>query len=391
MTTPSRQLMEDILRGRKPERVALYENVWPDTLAAWTEQGYPTIRVHKEAGAPHWRRTDGREEITLTAGLYEQPVPLWQQFDYDLLRVSVSFDTFPWRGYREVIEETDEWETVRNGAGGSLRYWKHKSGTPEHIDFRMVTREIWERDYRSHLLALDPLRFNLDQARNGLKEAAAAGKWIGYNSNFIWEILRSSLGDVTLYENLLLDPDWIQDFNRVYTDFFKMNFKFLFENAGMPAGVWFSEDLGYKNGLFASPKALGKLIFPYFKEMVDFLHGYNLPVILHSCGSVLQALPMILDAGFDALHPMERKAKDNDPFLFAEKYGDKIAFIGGLDARILETNDPDLIKREVASYIRGMKERGARLIFSSDHSISTLTRYESYKLALDVYRDNMLY
>jgi hypothetical protein len=46
---------------------------------------------------------------------------------------------------------------------------------------------------------------------------------------------------------------------------------------------------------------------------------------------------------------MERKAKDNDPFVFAEKYGDKIAFVG------------------------------------------TNTRYESYRYAVELYREHMMY
>ena len=60
------------------------------------------------------------------------------------------------------------------------------------------------------------------------------------------------------------------------------------------------EDLGYKNGLFASPKVLGELIFPYYKELVDFFHGYDLPVVLHTCGSTAEGLPLIVEAGFDA-------------------------------------------------------------------------------------------
>jgi len=38
-----------------------------------------------------------------------------------------------------------------------------------------------------------------------------------------------------------------------------------------------------------------------------------------------------------------------------------------------------------------MKARGARLVFASDHSISTNTRYDSYRYALDVYREHMTY
>jgi hypothetical protein len=33
-----------------------------------------------------------------------------------------------------VLEETDEWEVKRNGSGAALKYWKHKMGTPKHID-----------------------------------------------------------------------------------------------------------------------------------------------------------------------------------------------------------------------------------------------------------------
>ena len=125
--------------------------------------------------------------------------------------------------------------------------------------------------------------------------------------------------------------------------------------------------------------------------MVDFFHSYALPVALHTCGSVAQALTLIVEAGFDALNPMERKAKDNDPFRFAEEYGDKLAFVGGLDARVLESNDKDIIRREVQAYIEGMKARGARLVLASDHSISPITHYERYRYALEVYQECMLY
>jgi len=255
----------------------------------------------------------------------------------------------------------------------------------------MITREIWERDYRSHLLELDPHRVDVKKARKNMARATEAQRWTHFGHMFVWETMRQSMGDVTLYESLLLDPDWIHDYNRVYTDFFKKHFAYMFEQVGVPNGIWLYEDLGYKNGLFASPKVLSELIFPYYKELVDFFHSYDLPVVLHTCGSTAQALPLIVEAGFDALNPMERKAKDNDPFVFAEQYGDELAFVGGLDARVLETNDREIIRREVADYIEGMKARGARLVFASDHSISPNTQYDSYLYALDVYREHMLY
>jgi uroporphyrinogen decarboxylase len=387
----SREVVDGLLRGRKAERVALTDSPWEDALADWVRQGYPTRVVHKEAGELRWHREDGQWDEAEIAGEYEEPVPPWMHFGYDMAGIGPWMDVLPWRDYDELVYETDEWDVRRNGAGASFKYWKHKSGTPEHVDFRMATREIWERDYRPHLLALDPARVKVEEMRKHFAEAAAAGAWTHLGHMFVWELMRQSMGDVVMYETLLLDPGWVHDFNRVYTGFYKRHFAYMFEQVGKPDGIWLYEDLGYKNGLFASPRVLSELIFPYYREMVDFFHGYDLPVVLHTCGSTAQAMPMIVEAGFDGLNPMERKAKDNDPFVFAEKYGDRIAFVGGLDARVFETNDREIIRREVAAYIKGMKARGARLIFASDHSISTNTRYDSYQYAVQVYREHMLY
>jgi uroporphyrinogen decarboxylase len=387
----SREVIDNLLRGKKAERVGLMDSPWGDAMAQWVQQGYPTRKVFKELGEQYWIREDGQWEDVTVEGEYEEPVPPWEHFDYDMVSVGPWFDIMPIRDYDELVSETDEWDIRRNGAGAALKYWKHKSGTPEHMDFKMTSREAWERDYRPHLLEWDPLRVDLKQTRKNFADPKSKQKWTHYGHMFIWECMRQSMGDITMYESLLLDPAWIHDYNRVYTDFYKKYFAYIIEQVGLPDGVWIYEDMGYKNGLFASTKVLGDLIFPYYKELVDFFHGYNLPVVLHSCGSTAEAIPLIIEAGFDALNPMERKAKGNDPFVFAEKYGDKLAFVGGLDARVFETNDKDTIRREVTNYIQGMKARGARLVFASDHSISTNTHYDSYLYAVQVYRENMWY
>jgi uroporphyrinogen decarboxylase len=391
MDTP-RTVIDDLLRGRKAERVGLMDSPWADTLWAWVQQGYPTRRVFKKQGQSRWRPEDGQWEDALQDGEFEEPVPAWETFGYDMVGVGGWFDLMPLRDHEELVDETDAWTVKRNGAGAALKYWKHKSGTPEHIDFRMTSRSIWERDYRPHLLEFDPLRLgDLDETRRSLADARRLNAWAHYGHMFIWENMRQSMGDFTLYQSLLDDPAWLHDYNRVYTDFFMQYFRAIFEQVGLPDGIWIYEDMGYKNGLFASPKVLGEVIFPYYAELVAFFHSYDLPVVLHTCGSTAQALPLIVEAGFDALNPMERKAKGNDPFAFSEQYGDKLAFVGGLDVRIFETNDQDLIRKEVTAYIQGMKQRGARLVFASDHSLPPTIRLDTYRFILDVYRQHMWY
>jgi uroporphyrinogen decarboxylase len=387
----SHELVNDLLHGRRVGRVPVEDLAWDDTVLAWTRQGYPMRTVFRAKGESTWRPLDGRWVAAEKDGDYREPVPTWEHFEWDMDLVWLSFDKLPVAGQNDLLSETEEWEVRRNGAGAALKYWKHKNGTPEHVDFRMTSREIWERDYRPLLERFDPGRLDVAKTRKEREAGRARGAWTFYGDCFVWELARGSMGDICLYETLLLDPQWIHDFNRVYTDFYKHSFTWLFEHAGIPSGIWLYDDLGYRNGLFARPEIFAELYFPYYREMVEFFHGFGLPVVLHSCGSVPQALPMIVEAGFDGLNPMERKAVGNDPFRFAELYGDRIAFVGGLDARILETNDRELIRREIAAYMDGMKARGARLVFGSDHSLSPLISYATYRYALEVYREHMAY
>ena len=375
--TPAENLRR-MFAGEQPRWVPLFDSPWGDTLRKWVTQGYPTRKVKRKV------QEDGRE----VEKEVDEPLRPAEHFGYDMVGVGGWFDMMPLKGHREVIEETDEWRIVRNGAGAAFKYWKNKSGTPEHIDFRMTNRQVWERDYRPHLLEPDPSRVNVEGARKALERWRAEGRWTFYGHLFIWENMRQSMGDVTLYQSLLLDPEWIHDYNRVYTDFYKAHYRILFEQAGVPDGIWMYEDLGYNKGLFASPKVLAELIFPYYREVVDFFHSYGLPVVFHTCGSTREALPLIAEAGFDGLNPME-VAAGNDTLEFAERYGDKFVFIGGFDKRIIESHDRELIRREVSRFMEGMKARGARFVFASDHSISTNVDYQDYLYTLEVYREHM--
>jgi uroporphyrinogen decarboxylase len=377
---------------KRPERVGVTEVFWDDTLTKWVTQGYPTEIAKRMVEEKVLE--NGREVMKQIEREADGPADPDRHFNLDLHGAGGDarrvFDIMPLRGVKELVTETDEWTITRNGAGASFKFWKNKSGTPEHVDFRMTSREVWERDYRPHLLKLDRERVNIPATKEVLERRRAEGRFTGCGNLFVWEGMRSMLGDICLYESLLLDPDWIHDYCRVYTDFHKTYYKILLEEAGVPDGVWLCEDLGYNKGLFCSPKVLSELIFPYYKEIVEFFHSYGLITLLHSCGSQREALPLIVEAGFDALNPIE-VAAGNDIFEYAEKYGDKFVFIGGFDKRIIESHDKALIRREVRKFIRGMKERGARFIMGSDHSISTNTDYQDYLCYLEAYREEMMY
>lgn len=376
----SRTLISNMLARGPIDRIGLHEGFWDETMHKWVEQGYPTQTVEK----------DGAER--------QEPVDPFHFFDFDLHRCGGFFDTEPILGPEEILEQTDEWEIRRNGAGATLKWWKHKSGTPEHIDFQMSSREIWERDYRPHLLQVDPRRFNgkwwgnnsLEEDKRELALARSRGQWAWFGHVFVWEVMRASMGDLAMYENLLLDPGWVHDFNRTYTDFFKDHFRVIFSEMGLPDGAWLYDDIAYNMGMFASPKTFRELFLPYYVEMVDFFHGYDLPVLFHSDGNVNQALPLIREAGFVGYNPMERKA-GVDPISLAKTYGRDFIYIGGFDVRIFETNDRAVVEREMVALLNTMKSLEVGYVFGSDHTITPRVDYDTYRFALDVYREHMLF
>ncbi len=144
-----------------------------------------------------------------------------EHFGLDMAGCGGWFDALPMRGVEEMVEETDEWKVSRNGAGAALKWWKNKSGTPEHVDFRMTSREIWERDYRPHLLAVDRARVDVPGAAEALASAAPRGAGPTTGTSSSGKTCGRAWATLPLYTSLLADPDWIHDYGRVYTDFFK--------------------------------------------------------------------------------------------------------------------------------------------------------------------------
>ena len=356
--TSRERMIELIVRKQPADRVGLYEHYWPETIRDyWVNEGYPDKDV---APVGH--------------------------FGYDMQSMW-PVDSGPLRGQDGVVEESDEWQIFRNGYGASLKQWKHKSGTPEHMDFAVKTREDWDAA-KASLLELDPTRVKLDEARQLLADARESGRFATYGFCFLIELMRSIIGDMVMLPSLLLEPNWIHDICRTFTDFHKVHFAYTVETAGKPDGFWMFEDLGFTNGLFASPKSIRELLLPYYTEMVSFFKDdYGLPVLLHTCGDIRESVPIIIEAGFDCLQPMEAKA-GCDVLDFADTYGDRLAYMGNINVQVLNTNDRDKVRAEVLRKMGGMIERRMPYILHSDHSIPPDVRMATYEFMLELHGEH---
>ena len=124
-------------------------------------------------------------------------------------------------------------------------------------------------------------------------------------------------------------------------------------------------DFGSQLDLLVSPAMFKKFILPGIKKNVDLAKKYGKKVMIHSCGSISRVIPLLIEAGVDALHPLQAMASGMDAVSLAKHYKGKLAFVGCVDTQELLVNaTPTQVKDEV----RRLKEiLGPNLIVSPSH------------------------
>ena len=171
------------------------------------------------------------------------------------------------------------------------------------------------------------------------------------------------------------------DMATVYSDLIINLQEILFAKEGAPDGVYYYEDMGFKERPFMSPRMYRELLFPAHKKTCDFAKSKNLPVIMHSCGFIEPLLPDMIKAGIDCLQAIEIKA-GMDLLKIYKDYGDVLSFMGGLDVRVLYSNDLAAVEKMLVDHIPIVKQGFGYCLFS-DHSIPNTVEYKTYKFFLE--------
>jgi uroporphyrinogen decarboxylase len=129
--------------------------------------------------------------------------------------------------------------------------------------------------------------------------------------------------------------------------------------------VFIGNDFGSQESLLISPRSFREFVLPYFRELIDQAKLFGKPVQLHSCGAINCAIPMLLDAGIDALHPLQARAKGMDAATLGREYGGRLVFVGGIDTQdLLWRGTPQQVYDEVS---RLRDHFGGRWIASPSH------------------------
>ncbi|NCO37022.1 MAG: hypothetical protein AUJ92_08635 [Armatimonadetes bacterium CG2_30_59_28] len=347
----SRERIRATLRRQEPDRVPRVEqSFWPETLARWRREGMA------------------------------EDVSPGELFDLDPF-INVGLD-HSLRLPEETVDETVDWVLERDADGVVYKRWKSKYGPPSEVDTLIKTRSDWER-YRERLQP-DPARVS-DGVRQAITDAAAAGQFCTISPGEpVWWTLRT-LGTENALLTLATDPDFFANMLAHQAVLNIALTRQLLEEGFRPDGILFSSDLCYRNGMLFSPASYRRYMVEYHREIASLCHENDMFLILHCDGDVREFIPLLIEAGFDCIEPLEARA-GNDVRELKPLYGGRISFFGNISMDVLATGDRHLIKHEVTSKVAAAKVDGG-YIHQSDHSVPPTVSFDSYCFWMDLARE----
>ncbi len=331
---------------READRIPIVDEPWAGTLARWRREGLP-------AGAD-WRDFFGVDKVETV-----------------LLDISPRFEV-------RTLEETPDYTIATTPWGVTLKQFREADSTPEFLDYTIVDPASWARAKARMTVDRDRIdwpRIDADFRRwKADHRWIQAGFWFGFDVTHSWTV-----GTETVLVALLEEPEWMADMFGHYLDMCLAHYSLLWDAGHRFDSIFWWDDMGYKNSTFFSADTYRDLLKPFHRKAATWAHDRGIPAHLHSCGYIRPLVPDLVDAGIDALNPIEHKAGMDALELKAE-FGDRLVLHGGLDAVLWD--DRDRILDEIERMVPVLMRNGG-YIFSSDHSIPNSVSLENFRAITD--------
>lgn len=136
--------------------------------------------------------------------------------------------------------------------------------------------------------------------------------------------------------------------------------------------IQLGDDLGTENGPFFSPKMYRQYFKPRHTAIVRHIKKLqpNLTVFLHTCGSVADLLPDLIEAGFEVINPVQISARHMEPERLKRDFGKDVTFWGGgCDTQaVLSRGTPQQVRDHVRRNIEVFAPGGG-FVFNQVHNI----------------------
>jgi hypothetical protein len=193
------------------------------------------------------------------------------------------------------------------------------------------------------------------------------------------------------YTAPLLYPDYVHEVFEIETERAIESFKKYYAAFGDDLDVVYicGADFGSQRGPLINPEVFKAMYVPHYKKITGWIHSNTgWKVIKHCCGGIFPIIPYMIEAGIDALNPVQCSAEGMDPQRLKDAYGKDLVFWGGgvNTQKTLPFGTPGEVRKEVLERLR-IFSKGGGYIFTAIHNIQANTPVENIVAMVDAVRE----
>lgn len=146
--------------------------------------------------------------------------------------------------------------------------------------------------------------------------------------------------------------------------------------------IEFTEDFATQNGLFISPQLFRRYFKKGHTQMFQAIKKRhpNIKIWFHSCGSVKDLVPDLIDCGVDILNPMQPFARDMDSAQLKKEFGESVSFHGGVDIQYALPGSLKQLEDEVKMRIQAFGPGGGYIFSPTNHVQSDVPIENFFKM-----------
>ena len=304
-------------------------------------------------------------------------------FDWDYVPIARCGATTELFGgpQRVVLEDTDTYRIERDELGRTIKLPKKTATVGLPMNFPVRDMDNW--------LAVKPLytfceqRIDWDQVE-AARSAQAQGCLVVAHIPGAFDTARELMGEevacLAYYDQPQLMADLLQTLRQTAVEVLqRVSDRITIDQLSV------HEDLAGKSGPLIGPEQIRQFVQPYFTPVWDLLASRGTRVFeMDTDGFMNPILDALLECGLNAMHPME-PAAGVDIVELRKKYGQKLAFRGGIDKFVLQQGKAE-IRQELEYKLQPMMRRGGT-VFGLDHRIPNGTPLENYRYYVDLGRE----
>jgi uroporphyrinogen decarboxylase len=208
---------------------------------------------------------------------------------------------------------------------------------------------------------------NFDDWKKDLEELS--GTYMVWPSGYfgIYERSYAVMGWNEFMLNIAANPRVVEELMDKVTDYKVEHAKKVVEHGFKIAHC--GDDFGTQCGGFFSPDTFKNIILPRLKRQWQVFNDAGLPIMLHSCGNIVDFIPDLIDIGLKILEPVQPCM---DLAFLKKEYGKDLIFFGGIDTQVMPYISPEETKKLTRDAIHTLGKGGGMIIAPSQELMNDI-------------------